>query len=85
MVVLGAVWCLDFCGSYQWEVEQVGGGGSTAMTWCWAIFCWLLREGAIRLEQAMDESSPVSLVRCLIDPVLEQVTAINGGSGDSSK
>jgi hypothetical protein len=26
VVVLGAVWRLDFCGSYQWEVEQVGRG-----------------------------------------------------------
>jgi hypothetical protein len=45
----------------------------------------LLRERGIRLEQAVDKSSPISLVRCLIDPVLEQAKAINGGSGDSSK
>jgi hypothetical protein len=41
--------------------------------------------GGIRVEQTVDESSPISLVRCLIDSVLEQSKAINGGSGDLSK
>ena len=37
----------------------------------------------IRVEQAVDKSR--SLIRCLIDLVLERAKAINGGSGDSSK
>ncbi len=86
VVVLGAGQCLSLCGFYQWEVEQVeGGGDSTATRWGWSPCCWLFREGSIRVEQTVNESSPVSLVRCLIYPVLERAKAIDGGSGDLSK
>jgi hypothetical protein len=84
VVVLGAVWHLDFCGTYLWEVKQMGGGLYRYDVMSVPIL--LVAQGrGIRVEQTVDKSSPKSLIRCLIDPVLEHAKAINGGSGDWSK
>ncbi len=82
-------WCWGLFGVWMFVGPISGrwnrwGGGFTATTWCQSPCCWSLREGGIRVEQIVDKSSLISLVRCLNDTVLEWAKAIYGGSGGLS-